>query len=67
MGRNRYIESVKQNEVHQMPPKVSIMDCLLIAEMIKEETGKYPTYGEVSQGIESGRIKPEKYLRGKRR
>ena len=67
MGKNEYIKSVKQTEVHLRPPKVSIMDCLLIAEMIKEETGRYPTYGEVSQGIESGRINPADYLRGRRR
>ncbi len=67
MGKNEYIKSVEQKEVHQKPPKVSILDCLNIADMIKAETGRYPTYGEVSESIESGRINPADYLRGKRR
>ena len=35
---------------------------LEIARKIDEETGRYMSYGDISAGIETGRIVPEEYL-----
>lgn len=52
---------------HQPVPKISIHEVLKIAEKVKEETGRYPSYGKVVQGIENGKIDPWRYIRRKRR
>ena len=46
----------------QPAPVVPIAGMLTIAEKIAEETGHYPTFGEVQVGIDDGTIKPEDYL-----
>ena len=47
----------------QPAPKIAIYQVLKIAEKIKAETGRYPSYGKVVQGIENGSIDPWKYIR----
>ena len=55
----------EMKEKHQPMPKMTIDDILEIAEKISEETGHYPSYGDVCLGIYYGRIHPADYL-GKR-
>lgn len=51
---------------HQPAPKITIPQVLKIADKIKAETGRYPSYGKVVHGIENGSIDPWKYIRRKR-
>ena len=63
MGWAYYIKSEKPKEPkHQPAPKITIADVMEIARKIDEETGRYPSYGYVSAGIETGRIVPDDYL-----
>ena len=57
------LQSMKER--HQPMPKLTIDDVLEIARKIDEETGRYPSYGDVCTGIYTGRINPADYL-GKR-
>ena len=58
-----YIKSERKlKEHHQPKPKVSITEMLIIAEKVAEETGHYPSYGEVQTKIQCGHIKPKDYL-----
>lgn len=50
-------------ERHQPAPKITIDEMMLIADKVAEETGHYPSYGEVFTGITCGRINPADYLR----
>ena len=50
----------------QPAPRIAIYQVLKIAEKIKAETGRYPSYGKVVQGIENGSIDPWKYIRRRR-
>lgn len=52
---------------HQPAPEISKHEILEIADKVKKETGKYPSYGKVVQGIENGSIDPWRYIRRKRR
>ena len=52
---------------HQPAPEISKHEILEIADKIKQETGRYPSYGRVVQGIENGSIDPWQYIRRKRR
>lgn len=52
---------------HQPAPDITTEEVLKIAEKVKQETGRYPSYGKVVQGIENGRIDPWRYIRRKRR
>lgn len=52
---------------HQPAPKITIHEVLKIADKVKQETGRYPSYGKVVQGIENGSIDPWRYIRRKRR
>lgn len=61
---NKYIARPKVKEHHQAAPKITIHQMLMIAKKIDEETGHYPSYGELSSKIHYGHIKPADYLRG---
>lgn len=52
---------------HQPAPDITTNEVLKIAEKIYKETGRYPSYGKVVQGIENGSIDPWQYIRRKRR
>ena len=52
---------------HQPAPKLTIADMLEIAHKIGDETGHYPSYGEVSTGIYAGTINPDEYLEKRRK
>lgn len=52
---------------HQPAPDITTNEVLKIAEKVKQETGRYPSYGKVVQGIENGSIDPWRYIRRKRR
>lgn len=60
-------EFVLKEPKHQPAPKITIPQVLKIAEKIKQETGRYPSYGKVVHGIENGSIDPWRYIRRKRR
>lgn len=68
MGWEYYIKSEKPKEPKRQPePKITIADMLEIARKIDEQTGHYPSYGEVSTGIYAGRINPDDYLEKRRK
>lgn len=62
MAKNYIKSERKPKERHQPPPKVTTDQMLIIADGIAEETGHYPSFGEVQTGIELGKINPKEYL-----
>ena len=51
---------------HQPAPNITIRDVMKIAEKIKAETGRYPSYGKLVAGIENGSVDPWRYIRKRR-
>lgn len=51
----------------QPAPDITTHEVLKIAEKVKKETGRYPSYGKLVHGIENGSIDPWQYIRRKRR
>ena len=55
--------SKKLKERHQPAPTITIDEMMIIAEKVAEETGRYPSYGDIYTAIHFGRIQPSDYLR----
>ena len=62
----KYAPRLKEPK-HQPAPNITVYEVLKIAEKIKKETGRYPSYGRLVADIESGRVNPSQYIRLKRR